>query len=542
MMRCGATTIVLCVLLAGQSRAHSASGVSAALDLQRLSVTGTQVSASPRSSPIPVGIDVGAVGIHPAFDIYSRFGDAIFPGCVVKNSGTEKQTDIPVICTFYDSATGACVYGPETAYVASLDTGAADTVGFPSWVPPLEEKVYFDTMATALAGDQDTANDWTYGRLIVSDWGQGHLSYNDGTFEGSVTWVMGGGEWAERIAAPKRPLTLYKAAVWLTDKYWHDTAYAAEVRVYGIADSPPGFPGTQLGVWRGHVHTDTWPFLRRTEVYFDPPIVIDRDTFFVSCYQTGSNNPYIGLDLVGNSGHWGAWSGHGGSWRAPDSIYDFNMDYGIDVYYEVSDAAVDGIEVPPGRIDSNTTFKPQIVVKNAGTSDISDIPTVFYITWLSAAGDTIYVDTANSGVVGAGQTEVVTFASSIAPAPGRYMMTAIALLPDDVRPDNDTLVKPLFVAGSREVVASDVVPDTAFVLIVPDPLRAFATVLYGLPEAGPISLMVYDAEGQKVLSRTIAAERFGTTELDLRQLSAGVYITRIKTESFSRTQKLVVGR
>jgi hypothetical protein len=121
-------------------------------------------------------------------------------------------------------------------------------------------------------------------------------------------------------------------------------------------------------------------------------------------------------------------------------------------------------------------------------------------------------------------------------------MTAIALLQDDVRPDNDTLAKPLFVAGSREVVASDVVPDTAFVLIVPDPMRAFATMSYGLPEAGPIALVVYDVEGQKVLSRTIPAERFGTAELDLRQLTAGVYITRIKTESFSRTQKLVVGR
>jgi hypothetical protein len=542
MTRYCAATIVLCMLLAGQPRVYAASGVSAALDPQRLFIAGPQVSASPRSSSIPVGIDVSPVEILPAFDIYSRFGDTIFPGCAVKNLGTEIQTDIPVICTFYDSATGACVYGPETAYVASLDTGVVDTVEFPGWVPPLEEKVYFDTMATALVGDESTANDWTHGRLTVSDWGFGHLSYNDGTFELAVTWVMGDAEWAERFAAPQRPLTLYKAAVWLTDKLWHDTAYAAEVRVYGIADSPPGYPGTQLGAWVGHVHTDTWPFLRRNEVYFDPPIVIDRDTFFVSYYQTGPNNPYIGFDMLGNSGHWGAWSRSGGSWLAPDTIHGFNMDFGIDVYYEVSDAAIDRIEVPPGRIDSNTTFNPQVVVKNAGTSDLSDVPTALYITRSPVAGDTIYADTANSGVVGAGQTKVLNFASSITPAPGRYVMTAIALLPGDARPDNDTLATPLFVAGSREVVASDVVPDTTFVLILPDPLRASAIVRYGLPEAGPIALSVYDAEGQKVLSRTIAAERFGTADLDLRQLTAGVYITRIKTESFSRTQKLVVGR
>jgi hypothetical protein len=65
-------------------------------------------------------------------------------------------------------------------------------------------------------------------------------------------------------------------------------------------------------------------------------------------------------------------------------------------------------------------------------------------------------------------------------------------------------------------------------------------VRYALPESGPLTLDVYDAAGEKVLSQTMAAGRTGTASLDLRKLNAGVYTVRVKADGFNRTQKLVI--
>ncbi|MBM3332978.1 T9SS type A sorting domain-containing protein [candidate division WOR-3 bacterium] len=384
--------------------------------------------------------DVGATSILPAPDIYSRFHDTVFPGGCVMNLGTQIQANIPVICIISDSATGARVYGPETAYVASLGPGDSRMVCFPSWIPPAEERRYFDTVATAFPGDQDTTNDWTYGRLTVSDWGMGHLSYNDGTFETRLTWLAGG-EFAERFIAPGRPVTIESVAVWLSSTY--DTTYDAQVRVYDVANSPLGFPGSQLGAWVGRLRTDTWPFLCKNYVHFEPPLVVDRDTLFVSYYQTSirPNWPYLGLDTIGNTGHWNHWSRpKGGSWSQGEV-----GDCAIDVYFAgpLLDAAVDRIGYPPGQIEYNTNFKPQVIVKNAARCSCHDIPVTFCI--IGNVGDTVYSCTASSGPLAAGETTAVTFAASVTPGPGEYTMTCIALLPGDEIPGNDMLTMPLVV-------------------------------------------------------------------------------------------------
>jgi hypothetical protein len=77
--------------------------------------------------------------------------------------------------------------------------------------------------------------------------------------------------------------------------------------------------------------------------------------------------------------------------------------------------------------------------------------------------------------------------------------------------------------------------------IAPNPLaHGRATLRYVLPRAGPVMVNVFDVSGRSVSSHVLVAGRSGTVGLDLRELSAGIYLVRFDTEGFSTTRKLVV--
>jgi hypothetical protein len=270
---------------------------------------------------------------------------------------------------------------------------------------------------------------------------------------------------------------------------------------------------------------------------------VNYDTFFVSYYQTSIDTagPCLGMDTVppyvlGND--WSKYSGDNlwGVWP-----YDASMDFGIDAFYRAPllDGSSKEITVPQGQIDSNTTFTPQVVIKNAGLCDRNNIAAEFFIIGTSDLDDTIYSGTANSGPIQAGQTKVVTFPDSVTPEPGYYTITSITLLPYDVRPANDTLVKPLAVGRLGIAAERPAVGRTSFT-ITPNPLGGFATARYILTKAEPVTLDVYDVTGRVVVTQTIAAALTGTAGLDLRALQPGVYIVKVKADGFSTTRKLVV--
>jgi hypothetical protein len=75
---------------------------------------------------------------------------------------------------------------------------------------------------------------------------------------------------------------------------------------------------------------------------------------------------------------------------------------------------------------------------------------------------------------------------------------------------------------------------------VASPARTSALVSFSLPQAGSVRITLIDVSGRTVAQRTIAAGRSGQTALDLRQLSAGVYLVRFDAAGFSATRKLVV--
>jgi hypothetical protein len=77
--------------------------------------------------------------------------------------------------------------------------------------------------------------------------------------------------------------------------------------------------------------------------------------------------------------------------------------------------------------------------------------------------------------------------------------------------------------------------------LAPNPVVGGHAVLsYSLAAAGPVTVRMYDVTGRNVLSRTVAAGRAGRTGLDLRELSAGVYLVNLEANGYRATRKLVV--
>jgi len=84
---------------------------------------------------------------------------------------------------------------------------------------------------------------------------------------------------------------------------------------------------------------------------------------------------------------------------------------------------------------------------------------------------------------------------------------------------------------------------TQGISISPNPLASgFATLRYSLPKAGPVSLRVYDVTGRPVLTQTLVTSSSGRTDLDLRNLAAGIYLVKLNSDDFTFSQKLVVQR
>ncbi len=372
------------------------------------------------------------------------FGDTIWLRAEVTNYGTRAQTGVPVRCLIRDSVSGTMVYNQVVC--VDLAVGAVDTVDFPvPFTPPAIEAVYMDTMRTENPGDQNAANDAAVAIHRVTEWCSRCLTYNDGVFEDTFSWQEPGNEIAEKFAVPMSAVAITKAVVWLTSSTGAD--YDAEVRLYGD-DGGSGMPGTMLDAWVGKLHTSVWPSFYRNEVYFDPAVVVSYDSFFVSYYQTNitPNYPCVGMDYTAPVTIGNDWGRHDGVWGVSPS--DAGMDFGIEACYEARllDASCIDITVPPPVIDMNTTFDPEVVVKNVGLKNVNNIPVEFLLARAEDPGDVICRLRANSGPVAANGEVTVTFAGAdLKPAPGYYVMTGISELTYDMEPHNDTFSTPLLV-------------------------------------------------------------------------------------------------
>ena len=110
---------------------------------------------------------------------------------------------------------------------------------------------------------------------------------------------------------------------------------------------------------------------------------------------------------------------------------------------------------------------------------------------------------------------------------------------------------PMSAAGDAEVLAT--LPATKLggaglrtteaLAVYPNPAASTATLRFGVAEAGPATLAVYDALGREV-ARPVDGHVEGTVEasFDASALPAGLYVARLKTPAGTETVRLTVVR
>ena len=99
------------------------------------------------------------------------------------------------------------------------------------------------------------------------------------------------------------------------------------------------------------------------------------------------------------------------------------------------------------------------------------------------------------------------------------------------------------VSYSEPVTVQQTVEEVLLRAPFPNPARGQATVRFAVPERQDVTLRLYDVLGRRVAT-VAAGSREGRQEkqLDVSGLSSGVYFLRLKTQSETRLERLVVGR
>jgi len=387
---------------------------------------------------VPPGNDVGVSKITQPSDPFSAYGDTLFPACEVKSYGAEVQNHVPVIAKFYEG--GIAVYD-ETTYT-DLEVGEVDTLYFPGFAPPAEDRTYLDSMFTANPGDVRQSNDASVMTFYVTQWGSLCKAYHNGSFDNAISWVNHGW-WATKYA------TVSGAQI-NGMNYWTSSFGGADYdqRAQLYLDDAGGVPGTLLYDTAVVMHTAIWTNMYKNHYDIAPQTGITTDSFFVAVDETEWTvngqycyfgmcyvNPIPGVDYGKyGSGGWGKFS------------YGGDINFGFDYCFSspLIDAACVDISSPPAVVDSNTTFQATFAVKNVGLHTRQHVPYQFHIV-NDATNDTILQVSGDAGQVLPGQVKSFTDPTNLTPLPGHYTMTGITNVMYDYQFQNDTFVAPLFV-------------------------------------------------------------------------------------------------
>jgi hypothetical protein len=543
-------TVAVCLLFAGGLSAGLVSGqnfvVAPALFSTGLTSPVDQGFLGPLWPRVPDTVyenDVGVTDITSPSGLYCVCETIRPVSCRVRNFGTANQNAVPVSCRIWDSVGPTLIYN-QTVNV-DVDADSTVTVDFPLGPGDISPRGYntrlYDTCWTALATDAQPHNDTANSSVVINAGSlEVTLSYNDGETgaRGAYSWASSNYSLGVRFPGH---CPIRKIAVGLRGVANDPYPCTCKVR---LNDGTNGMPGTELWVQSLMLYAggDTNDYINY--VLLDPPVVVTSDSFYVTWKPQEVCYPFLSVDWdeplqVGND--FGT-DPHSETFRplAMGPEHDDNVDLIINAYYGgyLHDVAVGSIDMPPPFVDSNTTFTPSVTFRNVGLKSRPRSAVNFWIT--DTAGNRVCVGSGSVPGLNPGASASMEFPPAITPLPGEYMDSAvITCSAHDANRSNDTLVRSLTVAHPGIAGEKNVVGRASFT-IAPNPLARTATVHYSLPGVGFTTLDVYDAAGQKVLARTIAAGRVGTTSLDLSKLQAGVYIVKVSAGDFSSTQKLVV--
>ncbi|MEO0026258.1 MAG: kelch repeat-containing protein [candidate division WOR-3 bacterium] len=91
------------------------------------------------------------------------------------------------------------------------------------------------------------------------------------------------------------------------------------------------------------------------------------------------------------------------------------------------------------------------------------------------------------------------------------------------------------------VMGQTVTPARFGFALTPNPLvKGYGLLSYSVPQAGAARVKVFDVTGRTVAEFGFVAQGTGTRSLDLRQLSAGIYLVKFEAAGQSASQKLIV--
>jgi hypothetical protein len=79
-------------------------------------------------------------------------------------------------------------------------------------------------------------------------------------------------------------------------------------------------------------------------------------------------------------------------------------------------------------------------------------------------------------------------------------------------------------------------------LWIPAVSNRFVAVRYSVPHTGTVGFRVLDIAGREVARQTAGGKRHGAAILDLRSLSAGIYLVRMDADGYAATGKVVLNR
>ena len=107
-------------------------------------------------------------------------------------------------------------------------------------------------------------------------------------------------------------------------------------------------------------------------------------------------------------------------------------------------------------------------------------------------------------------------------------------------------------AESQEVVNVEIIVSTETNIEIPssvkleqnypNPFNPSTTIKFGLPEAGNVQLEVYNMLGQKIVELVNGRKNAGwhTISFDASQLASGIYIYRITSGNYVKTNKMLL--
>ncbi len=542
----------------------------------------TASAGSPDMGIVSIDVPVGAIDT----------GEVVTPQVTVRNCG-DVEMAFDVFFTISDTATDYEIYN-ETTAVVGVSTGSDSAITFPNWTAPTLEGPYA-TWAELIITDLNAANDTLSGSFGIGDcpnWPPGWVEME------KVPSLPGGkavkrGAWAtynagdELIYATKGYKTTDFYAYYPLEDSWDNLTgmpytkhsnpkWARKVPrkgSKGVADDDNYIYVTQgnntLGFWRYGIAQDSWEELKDVPVGPDRKkvkggtdlayLVVD-DSSYVYCLKgyrcefyryntaTGLWSTALAPAPKGTRGKWDK-----GSWLvaendAATTLYahkaKYNELWSYDVAEDSWNAKLTGIPFVglQGRKKKSKDggsadwFDGEIYALKGGNTNEFWKYTPASDSWLEIDSMPTMGTTGKKKRVKYG-ADIVNYAG----CPAFFTLKGNKTF-EWWRYGVAEASRLTLHASRRTVQASSLERTASSVLhIAPNPLTGgYATVRYSLPKAGPATLTVVDVAGRTVSSRTVLASRSGAVSLDLRSLSAGVYLVRLEADGFEITGKLIV--